>query len=164
MSKWARNRNAVELIPRNSKQICPKRNPMKNSLVILLVLTSALHADKKPQRNVSVVDMPPSTGIKTDVGRHLIIESSGIKTVFLDSWPPSDIYRDRGKSSPKNAPSALIIKSLDPLVRSGEIKIKKPPLTPEQRAERPRRFRESGDGFIDSNNSSGPDIETEHSK
>ena len=81
MSKWSRNRNAVELIPRNSKQICPKRNPMKNSLIILLVLTSALHADKKPKRNVSVVDTLPSTGIKTDVGGHLIIESTGIVTL-----------------------------------------------------------------------------------
>ena len=122
----------------------------------------ALHKDAKlrfvePEKN-------QEGSAKTDVGGHLIIESSGIKTIFLDSWPPSDIYRERGKSSPKKAPSALIIKSLDPLVRSGEIKIKKPPLTPEQRTERPRRFLESGDGFIDSNNSSGPDIETDDSK
>tara|TARA_Y100001960_G_scaffold104573_1_gene112696 strand:+ start:2087 stop:3004 length:918 start_codon:yes stop_codon:yes gene_type:complete len=285
-------------MPRNSKQICPKRNPMKNSLIILLVLTSALHADKKPKRNVSVVDTPPSTGIKTDVnghlqvehtgivtltkkgqrasyhivganvyggnfteglwtianpfgqppadagknpfgdppagnpfapkpvagdgdkplalsddgerillhlsapeanyndqtirwfnvalhkdaklrfvepvkdqndsaktdiGGHLLIESTGIKTIFVDSWPPSATYRDRGKSSPKIAYATLIIKTLDPFVRSGKIKIKKPPLTPEQRAERARRLLESGAGFIDSNNSSGPNTETEES-
>ena len=127
---------------------------MKNSLIILLLLTSALHADKKPKRNVSVADTPPSTGIKTDIGGHLLIESSGIKTIFVDSWPPSAAYSDRGKSSPKIAHGALIIKTLDPLVRSGKIKIKKPPLTPEQRAERARRLLEAGGGFIDSNNSS----------
>ena len=111
-----------------------------------------LHKDAKLRFIEPVKEQDGSA--KTDVGGHLIIESSGIKTIFLDSWPPSDIYRERGKSSPKKAPSALIIKSLDPLVRSGKIKIKKPPLTPEQRAERARRLLEAGAGFIDSNNSS----------
>ena len=52
---------------------------MKNALLILLLLTPALFADKKPKRNVTVKDSSP-TGIKTDVGGHLLVESSGIKT------------------------------------------------------------------------------------
>ena len=208
---------------------------MKNSLIILLVLTSALHADKKPKRNVSVVDTPPSTGIKTDVnghlqvehtgivtltkkgerarynvvgaskngtlllslntksdhgafkvqlakgakvkyiepqdqedgkaltdvdghllvqhngiktdvGGHLIIESSGIKTIFAEYWPPPITQTD-------NEANLLIVKAFGLLVSYGQIKLKKPLLTPEQRAERARRLLESGSGFIDSNNS-----------
>ena len=52
---------------------------MKNALLILLLLTPALFADKKPKRNVTVKDSSP-TGIKTDVTGHWLIESSGIKT------------------------------------------------------------------------------------
>ncbi|MEL0095362.1 MAG: hypothetical protein VW875_05900, partial [Planctomycetaceae bacterium] len=52
---------------------------MKNALLILLLLTPALFADKKPKRNVTVKDSSP-TGIKTDVNGHLQVESSGIKT------------------------------------------------------------------------------------
>ena len=53
---------------------------MKNTLLILLLLTPALFADKKPKRNVTVKDSSP-TGIKTDVAGHLMIESSGIVTI-----------------------------------------------------------------------------------
>ena len=208
---------------------------MKNCLIILLLLTSALHADKKPKRNVSVVDTPPSTGIKTDVdghllvehtgivtltkkgerarynvvgaskngtlllslntksdhgafkvqlakgakvkyiepqdqedgkaltdigghlmvehsgiktdvGGHLIIESTGVKTIFAEYWPPPITQTD-------NEANLLIVKAFGLLVSYGQIKLKKPPLTPEQRAERARRLLESGSGFIDSNNS-----------
>ena len=119
---------------------------MKSSLIILLLLTSALHADKKPKRNVSVVDTPPSTGIKTDVGGHLIIESSGGKTILAEYWPPPITQTD-------NEANLLIVKAFGLLVSYGQIKLKKPLLTPEQRAERARRLLESGSGFIDSNNS-----------
>ena len=119
---------------------------MKNCLIILLLLTSALHADKKPKRNVSVVDTPPSTGIKTDVGGHLLVESSGIKTIFAEYWPPPITQTD-------NEANLLIVKAFGLLVSYGQIKLKKPLLTPEQRAERARRLLESGSGFIASNNS-----------
>ena len=112
----------------------------------------ALHKDAKLRFVEPVKEQDGSA--KTDIGGHLMIENTGIKTIFVDSWPPSAAYSDRGKSSPKIAHGALIIKTLDPLVRSGKIKIKKPPLTPEQRAERARRLLEAGGGFIDSNNSS----------
>ena len=112
-----------------------------------------LHKDAK-LRLVELVKEQDGSA-KTDVGNHLIVESSGIKTIFVDSWPPPAMRNDPlDKSSPKIAHGALIIKTLDPLVRSGKIKIKKPPLTPEQRAERARRLLEAGAGFIDSNNSS----------
>ena len=39
---------------------------MKKALLILLLLTPALFAEKKPKRNVTVKDSSP-TGIKTDV-------------------------------------------------------------------------------------------------
>jgi len=73
--------DTVAVVLRNSKQVCPKRDQMRKTLIILLVLTSALHADKKPKRNVSVVDTPPSTGIKTDIGGHLQVEHAGIVTL-----------------------------------------------------------------------------------
>ena len=209
---------------------------MKNCLIILLLLTSALHADKKPKRNVSVVDTPPGTGIKTDVdghllvehtgivtltkkgerarynvvgaskngtlllslntksdhgafkvqlakgakvkyiepqdqedgkaltdvnghlmvehsgiktdvGGHLIVEATGIKTIFAEYWPPPITQTD-------NEANLLIVKAFGLLVSYGQIKLKKPPLTPEQRAERARRLLETGSGFIDSDNSS----------
>ena len=53
---------------------------MKNALLILLLLTPALFADKKPKRNVTVKDSSP-TGIKTDVDGHLMIDASGIVTL-----------------------------------------------------------------------------------
>ena len=53
---------------------------MKNALLILLLLTPALFADKKPKRNVTVKDSSP-TGIKTDVNGHLMVEDSGIATL-----------------------------------------------------------------------------------
>ena len=209
---------------------------MKNSLIILLLLTSLLHADKTPKRNVSVADTPPSTGIKTDVnghllvehsgivtltkkgerarynvvgaskngtlllslnnkadhgafkvqlakgakvkyiepqdqedgkaltdvnghlmvehsgiktdvGGHLIVEATGIKTIFAEYWPPPITQTD-------NEANLLIVKAFGLLVSYGQIKLKKPPLTPEQRAERARRLLETGSGFIDSDNSS----------
>ena len=209
---------------------------MKNSLIILLLLTSSLHADKTPKRNVSVADTPPSTGIKTDVnghlwvehsgivtltkkgerarynvvgaskngtllltlnnkadhgafkvqlakgakvkyiepqdqedgkaltdvnghlmvehsgiktdvGGHLIVEATGIKTIFAEYWPPPITQTD-------NEANLLIVKAFGLLVSYGQIKLKKPPLTPEQRAERARRLLETGSGFIDSDNSS----------
>ena len=121
-----------------------------------------LHKDAKLRFVEPVKDQDGSA--KTDIGGHLMIEHTGIKTIFVDSWPPPAMRNDPlDKSSPKIAHGALIIKTLDPLVRSGKIKIKKPPLTPEQRAERARRLLESGAGFIDSNNSSGPNTETEES-
>ena len=119
---------------------------MKKSLITLLLLTSSLHADKTPKRNVSVADTPPSTGIKTDVGGHLLVESSRIKTIFAESWPPPITQTD-------NEANLLIVKAFGLLVSYGQIKLKKPLLTPEQRAERARQLLESGSGFIDSNNS-----------
>ena len=111
-----------------------------------------LHKDAKLRFVEPVKDQDGSA--KTDVGGHLLVEHTGIKTIFVDSWPPPAMRNDPlDKSSPKIAHGALIIKTLDPLVRSGKIKIKKPPLTPEQRAERARRLLEAGAGFIDSNNS-----------
>ena len=209
---------------------------MKKALIILLLLTSSLHADKTPKRNVSVADTPPSTGIKTDVnghlmvehtgivsltkkgerarynvvgaskngtlllslnnkadhgafkvqlakgakvkyiepqdqkdgkaltdvnghlmvehsgiktdvGGHLIVEATGIKTIFAEYWPPPITQTD-------NEAHLLIVKAFGLLVSYGQIKLKKPPLTPEQRAERARRLLETGSGFIDSDNSS----------
>tara|TARA_Y100001934_G_scaffold283019_1_gene399934 strand:- start:5008 stop:5685 length:678 start_codon:yes stop_codon:yes gene_type:complete len=209
---------------------------MKKALIILLLLTSSLHADKTPKRNVSVADTPPSTGIKTDVnghlmvehtgivsltkkgerarynvvgaskngtlllslnnkadhgafkvqlakgakvkyiepqdqkdgkaltdvnghlmvehsgiktdvGGHLIVEATGIKTIFAEYWPPPITQTD-------NEAHLLIVKAFGLLVSYGQIKLKKPPLTPEQRAERARRLLETGSGFIDSHNSS----------
>jgi len=112
-----------------------------------------LHKDAKLRFIEPVKEQDGSA--KTDIGGHLLVEHTGIKTIFVDSWPPPAMRNDPlDKSSPKIAHGALIIKTLDPLVRSGKIKIKKPPLTPEQRAERARRLLEAGAGFIDSNNSS----------
>ncbi|MBA60961.1 MAG: hypothetical protein CMJ76_01225 [Planctomycetaceae bacterium] len=54
---------------------------MKKSILILLLLTSALFANKKTKQNVTVKDKMPSTGIKAEVGNHLIIEASGIVTL-----------------------------------------------------------------------------------
>jgi hypothetical protein len=53
---------------------------MKNALIILLLLTPALFADKKPKRNVTVKDSSPAH-IKTDVGGHLQVENTGIVTL-----------------------------------------------------------------------------------
>ena len=53
---------------------------MNNALLILLLLTPALFADKKPKRNVTVKDSSP-TSIKTDVGGHLQVENTGVVTL-----------------------------------------------------------------------------------
>ena len=105
---------------------------MKNALLILLLLTPALFADKKPKRNVTVKDSSP-TGIKTDVGNHLIVESTGIKTdvnghllvensgivtVWADSWPPPKTEND-------NEANVLIVKALNSGISSGKIKCHK---------------------------------------
>ena len=210
---------------------------MKNALLILLLLTPALFADKKPKRNVTVKDSSP-TGIKTDVGGHLLVESSGIKTdvdghlqveasgivtltkkgqrasynvvgasekgtlllgldtkanegafkvqlakgakikfiepqdqedgkaltdvnghlmveasgivtVWTDSWPPPKTEND-------NEANVLIVKALNSGISSGKIKLKKPPLTPEQRAERAKLLLQTGAGFIGGSSSDSP--------
>ena len=53
----------------------------KISLLVLLLLTPALFAGQKPKRNVTVEDTILPTGIKTNVGNHLIIEASEIVTL-----------------------------------------------------------------------------------
>ena len=53
---------------------------MKKSLLILLLLTASLLADKKPRHNVTVEDTMPPTGLKTEVGNYLIIEASRMVT------------------------------------------------------------------------------------
>ena len=229
---------------------------MKNALLILLLLTPALFADKKPKRNVTVKDSSP-TGIKTDVTGHWLIESSGIKTdvnghlqvesngtvtltkkgqrasynvvgasekgtlllgldilgldskadegafkvqlargakikfihpqgddeqfltdlhehlmveptgikstmhlhllvqhigiatVWADSWPPPKTEND-------NEANVLIVKALNSGISSGKIKLKKPPLTPEQRAERAKLLLQTGAGFIGGSSSDSP--------
>lgn len=201
---------------------------MKNALIILLLLTPALFADKKPKRNVTVKDSSP-TDIKTDVAGHLQVESTGIVTltkkgqrasynvvgasvkgtlllgldtksdegafkvklakgakikfidpqeedgkfltdvhehlmveptgitstihlhllvhhtgivtVWADSWPPPKTEND-------NEANVLIVKALNSGISSGKIKLKKPPLTPEQRAERAKLLLQTGAGFI----------------
>jgi hypothetical protein len=143
---------------------------MKNALLILLLLTPALFADKKPKRNVTVKDSSPTgikndvgghlqiegtgiktdigghlmvehTGIKNDIGGHLMIESTGIVTVWADSWPPPKTEND-------NEANVLIVKALNSGISSGKIKLKKPPLTPEQRAERAKLLLQTGAGLI----------------
>ena len=210
---------------------------MKKALLILLLLTPALFADKKPKRNVTVKDSSP-TGIKTDVGGHLMVESSGIKidvdghlmventgivtltkkgqrasynvvgasekgtlllgldtkanegafkvqlakgakikfiepqdqedgktltdvdghlqvehsgivTVWADSWPPPKTEND-------NEANVLIVKTLNSGISSGKIKLKKPPLTLEQRAERVKLLLQTGTGFIGGSSSDSP--------
>jgi len=54
---------------------------MKKSLLVLLLLTPALFASKKPKHNVTFEDTILPTGIKTNVGNHLIMEASGIVTL-----------------------------------------------------------------------------------
>jgi len=54
---------------------------MKKSLLILLLLTASLLADKKPRHNVTVEDTMPPTGLKTEVGNYLIIEASRMVTL-----------------------------------------------------------------------------------
>ena len=130
----------------------------KTLLILLLFITSTAQAER---RTVKVVDRAPPrkaltdvnghlmvehSGIKIDVGGHLIVEATGIKTIFAEYWPPPITQTD-------NEANLLIVKAFGLLVSYGQIKLKKPLLTPEQRAERARRLLESGSGFIDSNNS-----------
>ena len=210
---------------------------MKYALLILLLLTSPLFADKKPKRAVTIKDTPPP-GIKTDVGGHLIVESSGIVTltkkgqrarynivgaskegtlllglnpkinegafkvqlakgaeirfiepkaeedgsartdlgghllvkasgskmdvagylmieaseivtVWVDSWPPPIRETD-------NAANLLIVKAFGLLVSYGEIKLKKPSLTAEQRAERAQKLLQPGTGLLQSEDTEKP--------
>tara|TARA_B100001123_G_C14723303_1_gene793965 strand:- start:14 stop:319 length:306 start_codon:yes stop_codon:yes gene_type:complete len=95
-------------------------------LILLLLAPSTLHAASKPK--VKVKDIQPSATF-IDVGGHLLVESSGIVTVWIDSWPPPKTNADKEANF-------LITKALSAGVRSGKIKLKKPPLTPEQRAKR----------------------------
>ena len=74
-----------------------------------------------------------STGIKTDVDGHLQVEATGIVTVWADSWPPPKTEND-------NEANVLIVKALNSGISSGKIKLKKPALTPEQRAGRAKRL------------------------
>ena len=68
-------------------------------------------------------------GITTDVDGYLLVEHTGIATVWADSWPPPKTEND-------NEANVLIVKALNSGISSGKIKLKKPPLTPEQRAKR----------------------------
>ena len=210
---------------------------MKNALLIILLLTPALFADKKPKRNVTVKDSSPTgiktdvnghlqveatgivtltkkgqrasynvvgasekgtlllgldtkadegafkvqlakgakikfiepqdqedgkaltdvnghlmvenTGIKTDVNGHLLVQHTGVVTVWADSWPPPKTEND-------NEANVLIVKALNSGISSGKIKLKKPPLTPEQRAERAKLLLQTGAGFIGGSSSDSP--------
>ena len=121
---------------------------MKNALLILLLLTPALFADKKPKRNVPLWDSSP-TGIKTDVNGHMQVENSGIVPVWAESWPPP-------KTEDNNEANVLIVKTLNSAISSGKIKLKKPPLTLEQRAERVKLPLQTGAGFIGGSSSNSP--------
>ena len=90
-----------------------------------------------------------STGIKTDVDGHLLVEHTGIVTVWTDSWPPPKTEND-------NEANVLIVKALNSGISSGKIKLKKPPLTPEQRAERAKLLLQTGAGFIGGSSSDSP--------
>ena len=89
------------------------------------------------------------TGIKTGVNGHLQVEASGIATVWADSWPPPITKND-------NEANLLIVKAFGLLISYGEIKLKKPPLTPEQRAERAKLLLQTGAGFIGGGSSDSP--------
>ena len=89
------------------------------------------------------------TGIKTDVDGHLQVENSGIVTVWAESWPPPKTEND-------NEANVLIVKALNSGISSGEIKLKKPPLTLEQRAERVKLLLQTGAGFIGGSSSDSP--------
>ena len=90
-----------------------------------------------------------STGIKTDVDGHLQVDASGVVTVWADSWPPPKTEND-------NEANVLIVKALNSGISSGKIKLKKPPLTPEQRAERAKLLLQTGAGFIGGSSSDSP--------
>ncbi|MGC6452267.1 MAG: hypothetical protein ACON5G_17370 [Pirellulaceae bacterium] len=68
------------------------------------------------------------TSITTDVDGYLQVENSGIVTVWAESWPPPKTEND-------NEANVLIVKTLNSGISSGKIRLKKPPLTLEQRAE-----------------------------
>jgi len=85
-------------------------------------------------------------GIKTDVDGHLMIEASGIATVWADSWPPPKTEND-------NEANVLIVNALNSGISSGKIKLKKPPLTPGQRA---KLLLQTGAGFISDSSSGSP--------
>ena len=89
------------------------------------------------------------TGIKTDVDGHLQVENSGIVTVWAESWPPPKTEND-------NEANVLIVKTLNSGISSGKIKLKKPSLTLEQRAERVKLLLQTGTGFIGGSSSDSP--------
>lgn len=89
------------------------------------------------------------SGIKTDVDGHLQVENSGIVTVWAESWPPPKTEND-------NEANVLIVKTLNSGISSGKIKLKKPPLTLEQRAERVKLLLQTGTGFIGGSSSDSP--------
>lgn len=87
------------------------------------------------------------TSITTDVDGYLQVENSGIVTVWAESWPPPKTEND-------NEANVLIVKTLNSGISSGKIKLKKPPLTLEQRAERVKLLLQTGSGFIGSSSDS----------
>jgi len=87
------------------------------------------------------------TGIKNDIGGHLVVEHSGIVTVWADSWPPPKTEND-------NEANVLIVKALNSGISSGKIKLKKPPLTPGQRAERAKLLLQTAPDLIGSSSDS----------
>ena len=85
--------------------------------------------------------MVEPTGIKSTMPLHLLVQHTGIATVCADSWPPP-------KTENNNEAHVLIVEALNSGISSGKIKLKKPPLTPEQRAERAKLLLQTGAGFI----------------
>ena len=77
--------------------------------------------------------MVEPTGIKSTMHLHLLVQHTGIATVWADSWPPPKTEND-------NEANVLIVKALNSGISSGKIKLKKPALTPEQRAGRAKRL------------------------
>ena len=77
--------------------------------------------------------MVEPTGIKSTMHLHLLVQHTGIATVWADSWPPP-------KTENGNEANVLIVKALNSGISSGKIKLKKPALTPEQRAGRAKRL------------------------
>ena len=131
----------------------------KTLLILLLFITSTAQAER---RTVKVVDRAPprkaltdvgghlmieGTGIKNDIGGHLVVEHSGIVTVWADSWPPPKTEND-------NEANVLIVKALNSGISSGKIKLKKPPLTPGQRAERAKLLLQTAPDLIGSSSDS----------
>ena len=73
--------------------------------------------------------MVEPSGNKITMHLHLLVHHTGITTIWADSWPPPKTEND-------NEANVLIVKALNSGISSGKIKLKKPPLTLEQRAKR----------------------------